>query len=105
MQFDKPLGGEARYLSSAEYSFPLVSSRGPRGFREQEILRGVVFTDFGLLGTELNDPSFGEPRLSLGFGLRITVPLIGVPIALDLAWPIFKEDTDRQRQFFFSLTK
>ena len=105
VQFDKPLGGEARYLSSAEYRFPLVSNRVQGGFLEQEILRGVVFGDFGLLGTQIDDASFREPRLSVGFGLRITVPLIPVPIALDLGWPVFKEGTDSQRQFSFSLTR
>lgn len=104
-QFGEPLGGEARYLAGAEYRFPLVSNRSEGGLREQEFLRGVVFTDFGLLGTRLNDSSFREPRLSLGFGLRIAVPLLGVPIALDLAWPMLKEDTDEQRQFFFSLSR
>ncbi|MHC5062684.1 MAG: BamA/OMP85 family outer membrane protein, partial [Planctomycetota bacterium] len=104
-QFDEPLGGEARYLAGAEYRFPLVSNRSQGGLREQEFLRGVVFSDFGLLGTRLNDSSFDEARLSVGFGLRISVPLLGVPIALDLAWPIRKEDTDEQRQFFFSLSR
>ena len=43
--------------------------------------------------------------MSYGFGLRIDVPVIGIPIALDLGWPIFWEETDRRRQFFFSLSK
>lgn len=104
-QFGKPVGGEARYLTTLEYQFPLVSTRRERGLRETEMLRGVLFTDFGLLGRSLSDPEFSHPRLSVGFGLRIFVPVFEVPIALDLGWPVLDQDTDAQRQFFFSLSR
>ena len=61
-------------LASTEYHFPLVSTRMPGQLRERELLRGLVFSDFGLLGLELTDPTFLEPRLSVGFGVRIEVP-------------------------------
>jgi outer membrane protein insertion porin family len=102
-QFGRPLGGEAIYYNSLELGFPLVATRLERDIRDRELLRGVAFLDFGLLGLSLNDPTFREPRLSYGFGLRISVPLLEIPIALDLAWPILYEETDDRRQFYFSI--
>lgn len=102
-QFDQPLGGEVRYLQTLEYAFPIWSTPVEGRFRETEILRGVVFSDFGLLGLGLHDPTFAEPRLSVGLGIRIQVPLLGLPIELDLGWPLLWEETDHRHQFYFSL--
>lgn len=102
-QFGEPVGGEARVLSNLEYQFPLVSTRQQGQIRQTEILRGVLFSDFGMLGLSIDD--LGPPRLSVGVGVRILVPLLNVPIALDLGWPILDEDTDEQRQFFFTLSR
>jgi outer membrane protein insertion porin family len=102
-QFGSPVGGEAMILSTVEYQFPLVSTRMPQQTWETEILRGVVFSDFGLLGLDINDPTFQEPRLTVGFGVRIRLPVLQVPIQLDLAWPVLSEDTDDEEQFFFSI--
>lgn len=104
-QFNNPTGGEARYLSRVEYEFPMVSTRLPRSLREVELLRGVLFTDMGLLGTEITDPSFGELRLSVGAGLRIHVPYLGLPIALDFGIPLAYEQSDDRRVFYFSLSR
>jgi outer membrane protein insertion porin family len=103
-QFGRPLGGEVRYLSRLEYQFPMVSTRLESSIREVELLRGVVFSDAGLLGTSISDPSFGELRLSVGLGVRIHVPVLGVPIALDFGYPLLYESTDDRRVFFFSLS-
>lgn len=104
-QFQRPLGGEARYLSRMEYQFPLVSTRLAGALRETELLRGVVFSDWGLLGTEIDDSSFSELRLSIGVGVRIRVPYLGLPIALDLGLPVLYEETDDRRPFYFSLSR
>ena len=104
-QFDRPYGGEAIYRTTLELSIPLVATRLERDIRDRELLRGVVFSDFGLLGLSLTDPTFQEPRLSLGFGLRIEVPVLEIPIALDLAWPLLYQETDDRRQFFFSISR
>ncbi len=103
-QFGEPLGGEVRGLATVEYVFPLVSTRRERGLRETEMLRGVVFSDLGVLGLDIEDDELGKPRLSVGIGVRIFVPVFEVPIALDLGWPVLDQDTDQQRQFFFSLS-
>lgn len=102
-QFDNPVGGEARLLSTLEYQFPLISTRMPQQTWETEILRGVVFSDFGMLGLDIQDSTFSEPRLTVGFGLRVHLPVLQVPIQLDLAWPILSEDTDSEEQFFFAI--
>jgi len=104
-QFDRPIGGEAVYKSSVEVTFPLVATRLENEVRDRELLRGAIFTDLGLLGLGLDDPTFGELRLSSGFGIRIEVPYLEVPISLDLAWPWFYEETDDRRQFFFSISR
>jgi outer membrane protein insertion porin family len=104
-QFGRPFGGEAMYYGTLELIAPLIATRTEQDLRDRELLRGVMFVDYGALGLGLTDPSFQEWRMSYGFGLRIDVPVIGIPIALDLGWPIFWEETDRRRQFFFSLSK
>ncbi len=104
-QFGRPLGGEARWLSRVEYQFPLVSTRLDRAWREVELVRGVLFTDMGLLGTRIDDPTFRELRLSVGLGVRIHVPILGVPIALDLGFPVMYEQTDERQVLFFTLSK
>jgi outer membrane protein insertion porin family len=104
-QFGTPVGGEAMFLAGVEYNFPIVSTRTERALRETEILRGVVFADYGHLGLQIDDPTFRDPRLSVGFGVRIFVPVLQVPIALDLAWPLLYEETDERRQLFFTLSR
>ncbi|MBK8974492.1 MAG: BamA/TamA family outer membrane protein [Planctomycetes bacterium] len=102
-QFGEPVGGEARLLGSLEYGFPIFSTKRAGQIRQTEVLRGVLFTDFGMLGLGLDD--MGSPRLSAGFGIRIRVPVLELPISLDFGWPIFSENTDDQRQFLFSLSR
>ncbi len=104
-QFNRPIGGETNYLASAEVSFPLVATRLENEVRDRELLRWVAFTDIGLLGLGYNDPTFHELRGSSGFGLRIEVPYLEVPISLDLAWPWSYEESDDRRQFYFSISR
>lgn len=84
------VGGQWMALGSAEYIFPLTAS---------EAVRGVVFSDFG---TVENTVAFHDFRATAGFGLRVTVPAMGpMPIALDLGFPIAKQDDDQTRMFSF----
>ena len=48
-------------------------------------------------------PIFTEVRLSGGVGVRILVPVLGLPIALALGFPILYESSDNRRPLFFSL--
>ncbi len=72
--------------------------------RSLELLRGVVFLDYGMLGLGIQDETFRQFRLSYGIGLRIDVPVLDIPIALDLGWPILREETDHERAFLFSIS-
>jgi outer membrane protein insertion porin family len=62
-------------------------------------LRGVVFTDFGTVESNV---SINNMRVSPGFGLRITMPALGpAPIALDFAVPVSYAEYDSQQLFSF----
>lgn len=102
-QFGRPVGGEAIYTATAEVGFPLLATRMENDVRDREVLRWVAFTDIGLLGLAIDDPTFGQLRGSYGVGLRIEVPRLEWPIALDLAWPWRYESTDDRRQFYFTI--
>lgn len=102
-QFGKPVGGEARVLSSLEYGFPLFSTRQQGQLRETEVLRGHIFADFGMLGLSLND--LGSPRLTYGIGVRVLVPVLEAPLEFDFAWPLLAEDLDQERIFYFSIAR
>ncbi len=84
------VGGQFQTLGSVEYMLPVTAN---------EMVKVVAFSDFGTVD---NDASFDKFRLSVGAGLRITVPGMGpVPIALDWAVPVLKEDFDRDQLFSF----
>ena len=83
-------GGEFLAIGSVEYLFPLMAD---------ETVQAVAFTDFG---TVEDDVTFEHFRLSIGGGLRVTVPAMGpVPLAFDWAYPIIREDFDDKRIFSF----
>ena len=86
------VGGELRFLGSVEYMVPLTAD---------DMLRGVFFTDFGTVEEQLSIHS-EDFRAVVGFGLRVSVPMMGpAPLALDLAFPLAREDTDDIRNFSF----
>ncbi|WP_428939092.1 outer membrane protein assembly factor BamA [Fontivita pretiosa] len=88
---DDRIGGDFSATASAEISFPLAG----------EELRGVVFTDVGTVEPSVR---IGTIRSSVGAGIRLTLPFFGqVPIALDFAVPITKDDEDDTQFFSFSL--
>lgn len=104
-QFGRPIGGEAVWSATAEVYFPLVATRLEGEVRDRELLRWVLFTDVGLLGLGADDPTFSELRAASGIGLRIEIPLLEIPIALDLGWPWLYEETDDRRQLYFSISR
>ena len=86
------VGGEFLFLGSAEYLFPITAD---------DMLRGVVFCDFGTVEEKI-DINSDDYRVAPGAGLRIFVPALGpAPIALDLAFPLARESTDRVQHFSF----
>ncbi len=102
-QFDRPYGGEAIVTGTAEVIFPLVATRVPGEVRDREVLRWLLFTDVGMLGLDLDDPTFGEVRLASGIGFRIELPFFQIPIAIDLGWPWRYEQSDDRRQLWFTM--
>ncbi len=85
------IGGEFIVLAAAEYSFPLYG----------EMFRGVVFMDSGTVEEDFGLSSY---RVAAGFGLRWVIPMLGpVPVKLDFAFPLAKDDQDDTQVFSFSL--
>jgi outer membrane protein insertion porin family len=86
------VGGEFMWINSAEYLMPITAD---------DMLRGVVFCDFGTVEPEVEINDF---RVAPGLGLRITVPALGpAPIALDFAFPVSKASGDDEEVFSFNV--
>jgi outer membrane protein insertion porin family len=84
------VGGQFQLLGSVEYQLPIMAN---------EMVKAVAFTDFGTVD---EDVSLDKFRVAVGAGLRVTVPGMGpVPIALDWAVPVVKQDFDRDQLFSF----
>jgi outer membrane protein insertion porin family len=91
-----PIGGNCMFLGTIEYSIPMY----------EDILRLVFFTDIGNVTPEVDSTIFDNIRVGIGVGLRIKIPMLGPrPFALDLAYPICKEDDDKKQIFSFSFGK
>jgi len=77
-----PVGGDFYFTGSAAVSFPIY----------QNVFRGVVFADFGDVE---NDVRVGTVRLSVGPGVRFTLPILGsTPISIYFGYPIVKNRND-----------
>ena len=88
---DDQVGGTWELFFGAEIQQPIFN----------ENFRLVLFTD---MGTITNRPGFDNWRLSVGTGLRVTVPaLTPVPLAFDFGFPVLKEPTDDTRLFTFTV--
>jgi outer membrane protein insertion porin family len=96
------VGGEFSAVASAEYLFPIYQTIVDR--QPVEMIRGVVFCDAGEVASDLNDIGGAKVRVSVGVGLRLTIPGFGgIPIAFDLGFPVVKESTDDTQVFSFSI--
>jgi len=84
------IGGTYSFLGTAEYQFPITAGN---------MIRGVVFSDFGTVDTDIALDKF---RATAGFGFRFTIPAMGpAPLAFDFAWPILSESEDTRQIFSF----
>ena len=90
---DDNYGGEFMYLFTAELSHPIY-----------KFLRGAVFCDVGD-ATSAHFGPINQPNVGVGYGLRIMVPGINMPIRLDLAYPIVcnQEGVSRKLRFHFNM--
>lgn len=84
------IGGRFLALGGVEYMAPITAD---------DKIQAVAFSDFGSIE---NDIGLSDFRMSIGAGVRLTVPAMGpAPIALDFAYPILKEDFDDRQIFSF----
>ncbi len=95
-----PLGGNYLATTSAEAIFPVSLSAEDLG------LQARLFAEFGTLtGVDDENGRFFDDdasiRGSLGFGISWTTPL--GPLRLDFAWPVMKEDFDKDETILFSI--
>ncbi|HVS18172.1 MAG TPA: BamA/TamA family outer membrane protein, partial [Planctomycetota bacterium] len=95
------LGGETFINTSLEYIYPLHSVTQPGSYQRQEMLRGIVFTDWGVIDVDPFQIDPREIRGSVGFGIGLAYPL---PLALNFGFPIVYEDEDIRQVFSFSLS-
>ena len=95
------LGGNYLATATTEVIFPVGLSSGDLG------LQARLFAEFGTLfniDTGLDRKLYHDDssiRGSLGFGISWGTPL--GPLRLDFAWPVLKEDFDKDQTILFSI--
>ncbi|MCL4222050.1 MAG: outer membrane protein assembly factor BamA [Phycisphaerales bacterium] len=90
-QSDQPVGGTFMFFAGAEIRQPIF----------EELFSIVGFVD---TGTVLFDPGIEEYRVTVGMGLRFSIPQLSpAPLAFDFGFPLLKEDLDETRVFTFSI--
>lgn len=83
-------GGRFQALGTLEYMLPVTAD---------DTIQLVSFTD---MGTVQDKVSLDEFRLTVGGGVRLTIPAMGpLPIALDLGVPILQQSFDNRQIFAF----
>jgi outer membrane protein assembly factor BamA len=86
------VGGKFQFINNIEYQIPLKANDN------------VYFVAFLDSGTVESSARILDYRVTAGFGLRLTVPMMGpVPIALDFGFPIVRGPNDRTQIFSFGL--
>jgi outer membrane protein assembly complex protein YaeT len=87
------VGGNFELIGNIEYQIPLEAS---------DRFYAVAFCDFG---TVEDDIAIRDFRVSVGAGLRISMPMLSpAPIALDFGFPLMKKDTDDKQVFSFTVS-
>jgi outer membrane protein insertion porin family len=86
------VGGNFEMYASTELLFPITAD---------DTIRGVAFVDTGTVESSID--SWEETyRVAPGFGLRVTIPMMGpAPIALDFAFPVSSDPMDEEEIFSF----
>jgi outer membrane protein insertion porin family len=90
------VGGDFRFLGSAEYFFPITAD---------DMVKGTLFVDYGTVEESVKISEF---RVAPGFGFLFNIPALGpAPLAINFAFPIAKADTDQRQMFsfFFGATR
>ncbi|MFH0753968.1 MAG: outer membrane protein assembly factor BamA [Candidatus Omnitrophota bacterium] len=90
-----PIGGDSIFVSSVEYTIPLV-----------EVIKLATFFDIGNVWAKASDFAKGDLYSGYGLGFRVKTP-IG-PMNLDYGIPLKKEpgeDSRRSGKFYFSVSR
>jgi len=91
--FDVPTGGVMMAVGSVEYQFP---------WNARDTFHQIFFTDFG---TVTPNYEFSQMRVSVGTGLKVTLPMFGpLPFEFDLGFPVLKAQGDKVQIFNFSVS-
>ncbi len=89
-----PVGGQTMFIVSSEISHPIW-----------QFIRGAAFVDIGSAYSGAYSFGPGGINIGAGYGLRIMIPQINLPLRLDLAYPVLSEqcsESDKLR-FHFNL--
>ncbi len=89
-----PEGGQSMVLFTTEMSHPIW-----------DFIRGAIFVDAGGVSASELGFGFSEFNVGAGYGLRIKIPQVPVPIKLDLAYPVLNnQDNVKSRlRFHFNM--
>ena len=65
------------------------------------MLRGILFTDMGVLQSDWEDIPDGRWRMSVGVGVRLRIPIqiLSAPLELYYGVPISRERQDERQAF------
>lgn len=84
------IGGRWQALGSLEYMLPVTAD---------DTIQFVTFSD---MGTVQDKVSLDQFRLTVGAGVRLTIPAMGpMPIAIDFGIPIMQQDFDHRQLVAF----
>ena len=84
------IGGDFMFLNTVEYQVPIKAN---------DQFYVVAFVDHGTVESNVSLQNY---RVSAGFGVRLTVPMLGpVPIAIDFGFPIMRAPSDRTQVVAF----
>ncbi len=86
------VGGTFSFLNTIEYQVPILPS---------DKMFAVAFVDHGTVERSFEIKNY---RVSVGVGLRISVPALGpLPLAFDIAVPVVRGPYDHKQLFNFSM--
>lgn len=90
----KEIGGRSMSLFTFEVTHPIWS-----------FIRGAAFVDAGGVSEEATDFGFDNFNVGMGYGLRLKLPQVAMPIKLDFAFPILnsQDNVKSKLRFHFNM--
>ena len=90
----RPVGGQSMSVFTMEVSHPIW-----------EMIRGAAFVDAGGVSEKESAFGFDNFNIGMGYGLRIKLPQVPMPIKLDFAFPILnnQENIKNRLRFHFNM--